>query len=47
MIEMTYFQGKTLTEAAERLGKSKSWASRLHTRILEKLSRKLSAQGIC
>jgi len=46
MIEMTYFQGRTLTEAAEHLGRSKSWASRLHARILEKLARKLAAQGI-
>lgn len=45
MVEMTYFEGKTLTEAAEKLGKSKSWASRLHARILEKLARKLAAQG--
>lgn len=46
MVEMTYFQGKTLTEAADLLGKSKSWASRLHAKILEKLARKLASQGI-
>lgn len=46
IIEMTYFQGKTLTEAADLLGKSKSWASRLHSRILEKLARKLASQGV-
>ena len=46
IVEMTYFQGKTLTEAAEHLGKSKSWASRMHAKVLEKLARKLAAQGI-
>ncbi|MCA9128719.1 MAG: sigma-70 family RNA polymerase sigma factor [Planctomycetales bacterium] len=45
LILLTYFEGKTLTDAAEELGKSKSWASRVHTRILEKLARGLSAQG--
>ena len=42
LIQLTYFQDKTLTEAAEVLGKSKSWASRVHTRILEKLARSLA-----
>ena len=46
IVEMTYFQGKTLTEAADFLGKSKSWASRLHAKILERLARKLAAHGI-
>lgn len=42
LIRQTYFAGKTLTETAEGLGKSKSWASRLHSRILEKLASKLA-----
>jgi RNA polymerase sigma factor FliA len=45
LIQMTYFDDKTLTEAAELLGKSKSWASRVHTRILEKLARCLATDG--
>jgi RNA polymerase sigma factor FliA len=32
-----YFEGKTLLEAGEELGMSKSWASRLHARAVEKL----------
>jgi DNA-directed RNA polymerase specialized sigma subunit len=42
---LTYFEGKTLTEAADELGKSKSWASRVHTRILEKLARSMACHG--
>lgn len=41
LIVATYFEGKTLTEAAQALGKSKSWGSRVHSRILEKLARRL------
>lgn len=44
IIVMTYFEGKTLTEAASRLGKSKSWASRTHGKILEKLARRLASE---
>jgi RNA polymerase sigma factor FliA len=42
VIVLTYFEGKTLTEAAETLGKSKSWASRVHARVLEKLAHSLA-----
>lgn len=42
LIQLTYFEDKTLTEAAEVLGKSKSWASRVHARVLEKLARSLA-----
>lgn len=42
LIRLTYFEGKTLTDAAEGMGKSKSWASRVHARILEKLARCLA-----
>ncbi len=45
LITSTYFQGMTLTDAASSLGKSKSWASRAHTRILEKLAAGLAAAG--
>ncbi len=45
LILLTYFEGKTLTEAADELGKSKSWASRVHARILEKLARHLACHG--
>lgn len=33
-----YFEGLTLKEAGERSGISKAWASRLHSRALEKLA---------
>lgn len=45
VIQLTYFEGKTLTEAADALGKSKSWASRVHARVLEKLAHSLTCVG--
>jgi RNA polymerase sigma factor for flagellar operon FliA len=45
IIQLTYFDGKTLTEAADALGKSKSWASRVHSRVLEKLAHSLTCVG--
>ncbi|MEW4563955.1 sigma-70 family RNA polymerase sigma factor [Bremerella sp. JC770] len=41
LIRMTYYEGMSLKEAADHLGKSKSWASRLHQAILERLARAL------
>lgn len=37
-INYVYFDGLTLREAGLRLGFSKSWASRLHAKILERLA---------
>lgn len=45
LIRTTYFEGFTLQEAAQRLGISKSWASRLHARTLEQLSKTLRRLG--
>ena len=45
IILQTYFDGKTLTEAAQSLGKSKSWASRVHARVLEKLAHSLGSSA--
>jgi len=42
LIELTYYEGKTLAEAARELGHSKSWASRLHSQILQRLARSVS-----
>jgi RNA polymerase sigma factor for flagellar operon FliA len=42
LIRATYFEGLSLKEAGERLGISKSWASRLHARALEELARSLT-----
>ncbi len=38
LIENIYFDGFTLTEAADRSGISKSWASRLHAKSLDQLA---------
>jgi len=41
LIRMKYYEGLNLNEAATRLGKSKSWASRMHQSILDRLARAL------
>ena len=45
LIRTIYFEGLTLTEAAEQLGISKSWASRMHARTLDELARALRRIG--
>ena len=42
LMQSVYFEGLTLKDAGERIGISKAWASRLHTRILNSLALKLS-----
>lgn len=44
LIQMYYFQNKTLEEAGGALGLSKSWTSRLHARALEILFKKVNAR---
>lgn len=46
LVRATYFQGKTLTEAAADLGISKAWASRLHARALGRLATAMQAQDL-
>lgn len=46
LIRATYFDGLTLQQAAQRVGLSKSWASRLHAKVIEKLGRALRLQGL-
>jgi RNA polymerase sigma factor for flagellar operon FliA len=41
LIRLAYFDGLSLTETAHRLGISKAWASRLHSRCLDRLARGL------
>ncbi|MBI2346570.1 MAG: sigma-70 family RNA polymerase sigma factor [Deltaproteobacteria bacterium] len=41
LVMMYYFQNRTLEEAGERLGLSKSWTSRLHVRALEALLKRI------
>lgn len=38
LIRATYFDGLTLKDAGELLGKSKAWASRLHAKTLDQLA---------
>jgi RNA polymerase sigma factor for flagellar operon FliA len=38
MIRAVYFEGLAMQEAGARLGISKSWASRLHARAIERLA---------
>ncbi len=38
LIQLVYFEGYTLQEAGSQLGFSKSWASRLHAKVLEQLA---------
>lgn len=42
LIELTYYEGKSLAESARILGHSKSWASRLHAQILQRLARSVN-----
>ena len=46
LLRLFYFENLTLTEAGERLGLSKSWASRLHSRALGRLQQALEERGI-
>lgn len=46
LIRGVYFEGLTLQEAGRRLGVSKAWASRLHSKTLEQLSRSLRRAGL-
>jgi RNA polymerase sigma factor for flagellar operon FliA len=45
LIQAVYFEGATLQQAADQTGMSKSWASRLHARVLEQLARDLRRRG--
>ena len=46
LIRTIYFEGTTLQEAADRLGISKSWASRVHAKTLGTLAAKLRKLGV-
>ena len=45
LIEDIYFEGISLQDSANRLGISKSWASRVHARTLDELGRTLRRMG--
>ncbi len=42
LLEMYYYKEMSLQEVGEQLGLSKSWTSRLHARVIEKLHRMLA-----
>ena len=44
LVELHYFAGQTLEEAAASIGLSKSWGSRLHARALESITRELKKE---
>jgi RNA polymerase sigma factor for flagellar operon FliA len=44
LLQGYYFQSKTLEEAGSEIGQSKSWASRLHARAVERLKEYLSEE---
>ena len=41
LVEAVYFEGVTIEEAGSRLGLSKSWASRMHAKALERMRKSL------
>jgi RNA polymerase sigma factor for flagellar operon FliA len=45
LLQGYYFQNKTLEEAGAEIGQSKSWASRLHARAVERLKQLLEEDG--
>ena len=45
LINGIYFEGFSLTEAADRAGISKSWASRIHAKSLDQLAQSLRRTG--
>jgi len=46
LIQMAYFENTSLQEAADQLGVSRSWASRLHARTLRQLETALRTSGV-
>ena len=45
LVQLTYFQGQSLAEAAKSLGRSRSWGSRTHAKILKTLGTELLGAG--
>ncbi|AGC44144.1 FliA/WhiG family RNA polymerase sigma factor [Myxococcus stipitatus DSM 14675] len=44
LLQGYYFQGKTLEDAGAEIGQSKSWASRLHARAIDRLKELLNEE---
>jgi RNA polymerase sigma factor for flagellar operon FliA len=45
LLRATYYEGLSLKDAAQRVGRDKSWASRLHARAIRQLAMALKAEG--
>ena len=45
LVQLTYFEGQSLAEAAKSLGRSRSWGSRTHSKILKVLGTELLGEG--
>lgn len=46
LLELYYLEGHTFEKAAAELGLSKSWASRLHTRAIDGVTKELKKRGV-
>ncbi len=46
LIQLVYFEGYTLQDAGDVLGISKSWASRMHVKILESLATEMRQMNL-
>jgi RNA polymerase sigma factor for flagellar operon FliA len=44
LVEAVYFGGTTIEEAGQRLGLSKSWASRMHAKALERIKKHVAGR---
>lgn len=45
LVRLTYFDGQSLAEAAKSLGRSRSWGSRTHAKVLKTLGTHLLGSG--
>jgi RNA polymerase sigma factor for flagellar operon FliA len=46
LLRATYYEGLSLKDAAARMGRNKSWASRLHAQALARLGNALEREGL-
>lgn len=46
LMRSAYYEGMTLQEAGKRLGRDKSWASRLHAKVLRRFALTLRSEGL-
>ena len=46
LIQLAYFDGLSLAEAAKKLNKSRSWGSRTHAKVLKTLGKHIMGSGV-